>query len=220
MLNVYCIPGMGVNERIYKNLQLNNCNIFYINWLTPLKKETLQEYALRLTEKIDTAQPFALIGVSFGGMCCIEIAKKFNPVKTFLVSSCKTEAEVPQKMKMWRRFTLYKNLSDSVYIGAAIFAQKQFGVVSKEHSQRFEQMLNTAPVNYFKGAVHCLLTWKNQEVPKNVVHIHGTSDQVLPHKKIVNCNYTIKDGTHFMIINRAEEINKIINKELENCLSL
>ena len=90
-----------------------------------------------------------------------------------------------------------------------------FGVTSKEQGERFKQMLNTAPENYFKGAVHCILTWKNQEIPENVIHIHGTKDQVLPHKKIVNCNYWIKEGSHFMIVNRAEEINKIINNELK-----
>ncbi|MDO9185032.1 MAG: hypothetical protein Q7W13_03400 [Bacteroidia bacterium] len=216
MLNIYCISGMGVDERMFRNLELNNCTIHHIKWQTPFKNETLPEYAMRLAELIDTTQPFALIGVSFGGMCCIEIAKKLNPVKTFLVSSSKTREEVPQKIKMWSRIPLYKKLNDSVYRNAALLVKNLFGVTSKEQGERFEQMLNTAPENYFKGAIHCILTWNNQEIPENIIHIHGTADQVLPHKKIVNCNYSIKDGSHFMIVNRAEEINKIINEELGN----
>jgi hypothetical protein len=51
-------------------------------------------------------------------------------------------------------------------------------------------------------------------VPQNVIQIHGTGDDVLPHKKI-DCKYKIKGGTHFMIINKADEINRIVNKELE-----
>jgi len=216
MLNVYCISGMGVDERLFRNLELTNCTIHHIKWQTPLKNEKLPDYALRLAELIDTTAPFALIGVSFGGMCCLEISKKLNPVKTFLVSSSKTRAEVPQKIKIWSNIPLYKRLDDIVYKRTALLVKGLFGVASKEQGERFKQMLNTAPKNYFKGAVHCLLTWKNQKIPKNTIHIHGTADQVLPYKKIVNCNYPIKGGTHFMIVNRAEEINLIINNELKN----
>ncbi|MES2590454.1 MAG: alpha/beta hydrolase [Bacteroidota bacterium] len=216
MLNVYCISGMGVNEEMFRNMELKNCTIHHIKWITPHNGETLSEYAMRLANRIDTTQPFALIGVSFGGMCCIEIAKKLTPVKVFLVSSCKTRAELPAKIKIWSKIPLYKKLSDNVYKKAASSVRVLFGVTNKEQGERFKRMLNTAPENYYKGAVHCILAWMNSEIPKNVIHIHGTADQVLPYKKIVNCNYTIKDGTHFMIVNKAEEINAIINKELKN----
>ena len=75
-------------------------------------------------------------------------------------------------------------------------------------------MLQTAPTNYFKGAVHCIVNWKNKDYPPTIVHIHGNADQVLPHHKI-NADYTIDKGSHFMIINRADEINAIINDELK-----
>lgn len=215
MLHVYCISGMGMDERLFKNLKLNTCIIHHIRWETPLNNESLSAYAMRLSKQIDTSHPFALIGVSFGGMCCMEIAKKLNPVKTFLISSSKTRDEVPQVIKMWAHFPLYKTLGDSAYKNAAFMLQRQFGIKSKEHQERFEQMLNSAPENYFKGAVQCIITWENYEIPKNIIHIHGTEDQILPYKLIVNCNYTIKNGTHFMIITKADEINEIINKELE-----
>ena len=215
MLNVYCIPGMGVDERLFRNLKLDHCVIHHIKWKTPLKNESLSKYSLRLAEQIDTSKPFALIGVSFGGMCCTEIAKELHPVKTFLVSSSKSRSELPQKLKIWGKIPLYKSLSDATYKKGALFFKKQFGVRTQEQSEKFEEMLSTAPKDYFKGAVHCILTWANKEVPENIVHIHGTKDQVLPHLKVVNCNYSIEKGTHFMIINRAEEINKIINEELK-----
>ena len=215
MLNVYCIPGLGINEEIFRNLELENCSIRYIKWVSPLKNERLPEYAMRLAEQIDHSQPFALIGMSFGGMCAVEIAKKLNPVKTILVSSNKTYTEIPMNMRMWAQFPFYKNFNDSFYKGAAMSIKSLFGVKSKEHSERFERMLNSAPENYFSGAIHCLLTWDNREIPENLVHIHGTADLVLPYQKVSNCDYTIQDGTHFMIVNKSEEINPIINEELK-----
>ncbi len=216
MLNVYCISGMGVDERMFRKLQLDNCTIHHIKWLTPYKNEKLPEYALRLAEKIDTKQPFALIGVSFGGMCCVEISKKLNPVKAFVISSSKTSAELPFKIKVWSHIPLYRRLNDMVYKRGALMAKGLFGFASKEQGKRFKQMLDTAPKDYFKRAVHCLISWENQEVPASVIQIHGTADQALPYKKIKNCNYPIIEGTHFMIVNRAEEINLIINNELKS----
>ncbi len=213
-LTIYCIPGMGVNERLFKNLKLNNCTIKHIKWLEPNKNESLQHYALRLSAQIDTSKPFCLIGVSFGGMCATEISKILNPVKTFLVSSSKTRAEVPAKIKLWNKIPLYKLLNDKHYINGALLLKKQFGVSGKEQSARFLEMLQKAPTNYFKGAVHCIVNWKNKEYPTTIVNIHGNTDQVLPHHKI-NADYTIDKGSHFMIINRADEINAIINNELK-----
>ena len=218
MLTIYCIPGMGVDERLFKNIKLNNCEIRHIKWLTPDKNESLASYAIRLSEQIDTTRSFALLGVSFGGMCAVEIAKQLNPVKTFVISSCKTSDQLPLKLTVWKSFSLYKNMSDKLYIKCALLVKKAFGVSSGEQAQRFKEMLNAAPKNYFSGAVYCIMNWKNEIVPSSVVQIHGTADHVLPIRKIKNAKYIIERGTHFMIVNRAPEINTIIDKELESYL--
>ncbi|MCE3280052.1 MAG: hypothetical protein K0S44_2243 [Bacteroidetes bacterium] len=214
MLNVYCISGMGVDARMFKNIKLHDCNILHIKWNTPLKDESLPDYAMRLAVQIDTSKPFALIGVSFGGMCCVEITKKLNPVKTFVVSSCTVSSQLPLKITLWRYLSVYRYLKDKRYIMGAMLVSKQFGVTTKEQKKKFLDMLRSAPPNYFSGAVHCIMTWRNDIVPPQVVQIHGTKDQILPHKKI-DCEYKIKGGSHFMIVTRAKEINEIINKELE-----
>lgn len=218
MLNVYCIPGMGVNERLFRNLKLSNCKIYHIKWETPFKNESLPEYSMRLSKQIDIAQPFVLVGVSFGGMCSVEISKKLNPLKTFIISSSKFSDELPLKIAFWRTFPFYKFFRDGFYKNAVMLARKQFGVITDEQKTSFRKMLDEAPVNYFNGAVDCIVKWKNDIRPENLIHIHGTADRVLPHRKVVGCDYTIQEGTHFMIINKGEEISKIINKELEEII--
>lgn len=205
---------MGVNERLFRNLKLNNCIIHHIKWETPFKNESLPDYAIRLSKQIDTDQPFVLIGVSFGGMCSVEISKQQNPVKTFIISSSKFSDELPMKIAFWRTFPFYRFFSDGFYKNAVMLAKKQFGVITEEQKISFRKMLDEAPENYFNGAVDCIVKWRNETRPKNLIHIHGTSDRVLPYRKVAACDYTIKDGTHFMIINKGEEISKIINEEL------
>jgi hypothetical protein len=206
---------MGVDGRLFKNLKLKDCNIIHVKWLSPLKNESLPGYAMRLSAQIDTDKPFVLIGVSFGGMCCVEIAKRLKPLKTFVISSCKISKELPWKITLWKNLAVYRYLSDARYITGAMLVRKQFGVQGKEQKQKFLEMLKAAPDNYFSGAVHCIMSWKNETVPESVVHLHGTADQILPHKKI-ECDYKIEGGDHFMIVNKAKEINEIINTELNN----
>jgi pimeloyl-ACP methyl ester carboxylesterase len=205
---------MGVDARLFKNIKPEGCRIHHIKWLTPLPDESLSSYASRLSEQIDTSQPFALIGVSFGGMNCVEIAKKLNPVKTFIISSCKQSSELPLKITFWRGFSLYRKLSDELYVKGAMIVKKQFGVQSKEQQSKFLEMLKSAPEHYFSGAVHCIMTWRNTIVPPSLIHIHGTKDRVLPLRKIIP-HYKIKGGTHFMVVDKAEEINRIIQEELK-----
>lgn len=214
MTAVYCIPGMGVDMRLFKNLQPERAELRFISWIPPLPDETMADYAMRLSEQIDTSQPYALMGVSFGGMCALEIAKQLHPVRTFVVSSCTTSDQLPPKITFWKNFKLYKQLSDSRYIKAALLIRKQFGVKGKEQAQRFKDMLNAAPHHYFSGAVHCIVNWKNTSVPASVVQIHGTADRILPYRRI-KCDYTIERGTHYMIVNRAAEISRIVDEELK-----
>jgi len=215
MLNVYCIPGLGVNERLFKNLKLNNCTIYHIKWEIPLKNESLAHYAMRLAKQIDSSKPFILIGVSFGGMCSVEISKKLNPLKTFIVSSAKGINEIPLKMKMWKYLPLHKYLSDNFYKKSAMLVKKQFGVSNGEQQRKFLEMLNTAPKNYFAATVNSIVSWNNKSHSENIIHIHGTSDKILPLKNGIKYDYLIKGGTHFMIVNKADEINSIINEEVK-----
>lgn len=214
MLNVYCLPGMGVNERLFRNLKLNKSNIHHIKWVTPIKNESLPNYAMRLSTQIDTTQPFVLVGVSFGGMCSVEIAKQLQPLRTFIISSNKFHSELPLKLSFWRVIPLYRLFRDGFYKNAVVLAKKQFGIVTQEQMINFRKMLDEAPKDYYSRAVHCIIKWKNETRPENLIHIHGTADRVLPHRKLKGCDFTIKGGSHFMIINKAEEISEIINKEL------
>ena len=66
---------------------------------------------------------------------------------------------------------------------------------------------------YLLWSIEKILTWKNTFVPKNVIHIHGTADRVLP-IRYIKCDYEIKGGGHFMTLNMPGDISDIIKKYL------
>ena len=216
-LNVYCIPGLGMNALLFNNLVLPDCNIIPVTWLSPIKNETLPEYAMRLSMQIDSSKPFILLGVSFGGMCAIEISKKLHPLKTILISSSKASKELPGAFKIFKYIPLHLIFSDSLYLKLVMFFQKRLGV-SMVLKEEFKKMLALPPENYYSRSIEMILHWKNETIPANVVHIHGTGDQVLFYNKNVHYDHIIEEGAHFMIVNRANEINAIITNELSSLL--
>jgi hypothetical protein len=47
----------------------------------------------------------------------------------------------------------------------------------------------------------------------HVTHIHGTADKILPFGW-VKADISIKDGGHFMTVNKASEINSVLRNLL------
>ncbi|WP_051584663.1 alpha/beta fold hydrolase [Pedobacter jeongneungensis] len=95
-MNTYFICGLGADKRIFAKLKLDEkINMIHVDWIKPVKNESLSAYAERLSKVIDNAQPFALVGVSFGGMIAVEIAKILNPVSTIIISSTMLSNHLP-----------------------------------------------------------------------------------------------------------------------------
>jgi pimeloyl-ACP methyl ester carboxylesterase len=210
---IYCIPGLGVDGRIFAHLDLGDYEVRYIHWITPLLGETLGDYALRLAEQIDQSKPFILIGVSFGGMCCASLASQLHPRKTFLISSSKCGEEVPKRYQVMRYLPLYYLIPAVLFIRIAFWMRKYFGIRSIRSGRLFRDMLSKAPIDYYKRAARCVICWKSETYNPQIIHIHGTRDRVIP-LSCVKPTYIIKGGSHMMVMDKAREIGEIIRKEL------
>ena len=209
------IPGLAVDERLFQNLDLLNAEIIPIKWITPILNESLANYATRLSEQIDKTKPFYLIGVSFGGMCCLEITKAFGSIKTILISSAKGQFDLPWYFKILRVIPMHRLLNDNFAKWLALNNKWLFGVKGKEQAALFKDMLAKAPKDYPSRAVNCIVHWRNTVIPKNLIHIHGTKDRIIIFRN-VKYPVPIKNGTHFMVMNNAEEISKLVNEELNS----
>ncbi|HLG40958.1 MAG TPA: hypothetical protein VI461_14860, partial [Chitinophagaceae bacterium] len=56
-----------------------------------------------------------------------------------------------------------------------------------------------------------IMHWKNKEIPRNVIHIHGTGDILLPYRK-VKAHYSIKKGNHVMVMDSHAEVSALLKK--------
>src|SRR5258705_2778636 len=107
MKRVYFISGLGADKRVFSFLDLSFCEPVYVDWIKPVKKESLEGYALRLREEIPETNP-TIVGISFGGMLATEMAKADPNVKAILISSNKTAKEFPGYLRIGRYFPFYK----------------------------------------------------------------------------------------------------------------
>ncbi|RYY87626.1 MAG: alpha/beta hydrolase, partial [Chitinophagaceae bacterium] len=95
-MTLYFLSGLGADRRVFGRLQLpERYRIVHLDWIEPEPRESLEHYALRLSAGINTNGPFALIGLSFGGMLAVEIARVLQPSRTILLSSAATYKELP-----------------------------------------------------------------------------------------------------------------------------
>jgi pimeloyl-ACP methyl ester carboxylesterase len=212
MKTVYFIIGLGADKRAFSFLDLSYCNPVFIDWIPPLDKESLSDYALRLKKKIKDEHPF-IVGVSFGGMLATEMAKSDPNFKVIIISSIKTANELPLIFLAGKYLPVYKWLPSPLLKNAVLLRGLFFGPRGKKEKELFKQILIDSDSDFTKWAIQSILYWKNNVVPENVTHIHGNSDKLLPFRR-VKADYVIEKGTHLMIINQPVKISELLKKLL------
>lgn len=211
-MKIYAIPGLGTTEKLYENTHIENHTVVILKWPIPSKNDTMETYAKKFIPQINQNEPFCLLGVSFGGMICNELCKIVNPVKTIIVSSAKSRLELPWFIKLLNVLPVHKVVSEQMHRKMA-YHGKWFIGFGTAYIPEYLGMVNSMTENYFKYCINIIVSWKRKENDKAVIHIHGTADRLLLYKN-VTCNYTIDNGSHAMVVFRAEEINKIIETEI------
>jgi len=210
MKKVYFISGLGADKRAFSFLDLSFCEPVYIEWIKPLPKESLKEYALRLKDQIPDPGP-VVIGVSFGGMLATEIAKSDPSVKAIIIASNKTKNEFPKIFLAGKYIPAYKWVPPSLLKKATLIRNKFFGPKGNKQKEVFKEILKDADTDFSKWAIYSILHWDNAEIPANLTHIHGTSDRLLPYR-LVKADFAIKGGSHLMVMNQHDDISALLKK--------
>jgi pimeloyl-ACP methyl ester carboxylesterase len=160
---------------------------------------------------IDRSVPFAIIGLSFGGMLATEIATVLHPQLTVLVSSVPAKPDLPWYYRLIGTTRIHKLIPVFKPRTVPRFVASIFGVESRNDYLFFLQLLRSTDPRFSKWAIDSILKWDRTETPPGIIRIQGSKDKVLPigNGKV---DYVIRGGGHFMIFNRAGEISKILDE--------
>lgn len=214
-MKIYQVSGLGANEKAFKYLKLNpGFETVYIPWLQPEKDESLENYAQRMAENIDTSEEFMLMGLSFGGIIVQEMNRFLHPKLNILISTVKSREELPLFMKFSSKTNLHrlvppKFISSENGISYAIF-RKLYDAKMPDINEFFE----FRDPYYLKWSMDRIVNWKNHIEMKNFIHIHGDKDIVFPVSKIKDAEI-VNGGTHIMVMQKGRKVSELINKELE-----
>jgi pimeloyl-ACP methyl ester carboxylesterase len=206
---IYCIPGLGANEKCFQYLDLSFAQPVFINWIQPLKNETLQQYAMRLKGQFIHDENPVIFGLSLGGMIAVEIGKILPSAKIIIISSAKTKNEIPRYFKVFKHIPLYKFLPEWMVRKQTAIRNYFLGAKKRSTKKYVKQVAEKADANFYRWAIGAILSWQNEIVPPNVVHIHGTNDKLLP-SKFIHADALINNGGHLMIIENAQEVSPLI----------
>lgn len=193
---------------MFQNFSFDGFNVVHINWILPLENETLQNYALRISENM-TYENAILIGLSFGGILSVEISKIKKFKKIFLLSSAKTKSEIPFYYRILGKLNLLKIIPISVLKNVNFLSYIIFGAKTYFEKELLKSIVKDTDEKFLKWALHQIINWKNKDFDRNIVHIQGNRDLILPHY-FVKFDYLIDGGTHFMTLNQSKEIEQII----------
>ncbi len=213
---VYFVPGLAASISIFEHIKLpkDTFEMFFLEWFLPNENETIGEYALRMCQNIKHENP-VLIGVSFGGILVQEMALHQKTRKVIIISSVKSNQEMPLRLKIAKTTKVYKILPTQLF--ANINEISKYVLGNNEISRRlklYEKYLHMKDKKYLDWAIENVLLWQRTAPDNSVVHIHGESDAVFPIENIKDC-IRIKGATHLLIITKYKWLNENLPKLIQ-----
>ncbi len=208
VVKLYLIPGMGSDGRMYDKLLSLYPNAEVIEFIRPYHKESIVEYAKRMAEKIDTTQPFYLLGTSLGGIITVEISKIIHPEKIILLASAKCRDELPVRLRVMKFLKIYR------LIKAERVKQVKERKILKTHkkkgnipTEKLLAMNEEADANFIDWGADAVINWhgSSKDYRKDIIHFHGTKDGLFPARFIKNF-IPVKGGDHFIALSLSDEL--------------
>ncbi|MEP6845413.1 MAG: alpha/beta hydrolase [Panacibacter sp.] len=212
-MKVYFLSGLGADKTVFQFLDLSFCEPVFVEWIPPQKNESLSAYAVRIMDVYRIPADAIITGLSFGGMLATEIAKANSSTHAVLISSAKTKKELPGFYKIGKFLSFHNWANSEVQRWFMLNIKWLFGIKNPSYIKVYEALIRNSDTDFNKWAVNALLTWNNTEIPGNIIHIHGTDDRIIPYRN-VQCNYTIKQGGHLMVMEQASLVSKILKESI------
>lgn len=213
--NIYFLPGLGVDERVFYMLDIKGANRFFCNVFKPEKNETLRAYAQRMIEEFNIKPNSILVGLSFGGILAAEINDILPMKKIILLSSIKEKSERPFWITLQDALPIHTILPAKIFKWGAIAASPFVGKMSYDEFDVYLSMVDGTDDDFYKWAVNQVIKWDRTEYADNILHIHGRNDLIFPINFIKGDFIRIEGGAHTLVLRYAEQVSALINVEIE-----
>ncbi len=216
------LPGIGGNSLLFEKQKPEFPQARVPEWLEPYPNETLKAYVTRWSP--DWATGGILVGMSFGGMVALELARQFPVRAVVLISS------LWDKSVISRQFAILERLSRTVPNSVVRPVIRSFGPgsvrrrnrLSAEDEKLMRQMANDLDLDFARWACRAVASWEGAldlvERPSfKLSAVHGAKDPVLylP-KPVPSWVQVVQEGRHLLPYSHPEVVNEVIRKALSS----
>ena len=173
--HLYFMPGLAASSKIFEYLSLPEkvFELHFLEWLIPNSiDESIETYAQRMCTNIQYKNPI-LIGVSFGGILVQEMSKIIPCKKVIIISSVKSNKELPKRLKLALITKVYKLFPSKIIANIEKYEHYFFNDYLKKRAELYKIYLSVRDPNYLQWAIYNVLHWQQNKVLANIVHIHG-----------------------------------------------
>lgn len=211
---IYCIPGLGLDHRVFGKLDIQNAELRFLDFIEPLKNEKIADYAKRLSDSIEEER-FCLLGMSLGGILSVEISRIRKVNHLFLLSTIKNNTEMPTILKYIDKLPAINKTASKLAIDASVAFKPYYDKSDSAGNRLFDTMIHGASHELLAWGVKVIANWEfNEEINCPFYHLHGTADLIFPIKNIDKAE-TVIGATHYMVYNNAEELSKRIEARIK-----
>lgn len=200
-IELFLIPGLGADFRLFEgmawpeNWKVKTLPLPYPKAPAP----SLRDYAKQLSNSV-TAHS-VLLGFSFGGALALEIARWTQPRAIFLVSSFRSEREIPSRFFTQVRWGLLAPNFTIRWLLTNAFSPLFSKVESLDLEKRklLGAMAKDLDVEFFRWSSRAMADWKaSTPAPCPTFKIHGKRDKVIPKVEMKEKDLLLEDGRHLI----------------------
>lgn len=213
MPKIYFLGGLGLDNSIVNDISLAGNELCFIDWERPLPKDTLESYSSRLISKYGIDNGSVIIGVSFGGLIAIEIAKKLALKKVVLVSSFSDPKVLSWFFRAAISLRLYFLFPPSILRYFSFVLNYFFSVSSSSDAAVLSGVIRRTDPIFLNWAIGNILKFTPPKKVIKTVRIHGDSDRIIRIDR-QNTEYIVPKAGHFMIYDRKKDVALILEKAI------
>jgi pimeloyl-ACP methyl ester carboxylesterase len=131
-----------------------------------------------------------------------------QPEQVILISSIPEAAHLPKYFRLAGKWNMDQAIPVSA-IKKGIIAKRLVSPQGREDSDIIRDIVEKSDARFIRWAMRAILEWDGRMPETHVHHIHGTRDIVLP-LRYTRPTHLVKGAGHLMVMDRAEEINKLL----------
>ncbi|MGB5978286.1 MAG: alpha/beta hydrolase, partial [Cyclobacteriaceae bacterium] len=182
-------------------------------YFDPAAGQSIQDYASKMAASI-RHEPFALVGVSLGGILAQEIAAIKKVEKLVLVSTIRHCRQVPLLFRSASGVAGTWGIKLAWKTDISALRNYFFTATRPEDKAALQRIYESTDYRIVQWAIPKIMSWTGTEILPGTATttIHGRKDRLFPVGRRADINHLLPDAGHFMIVSHRQAVEDHINR--------